>query len=82
MLNRYTDCFGIITQTVPAKWLLAHPDAVGSAWTNRSMNTLIGGIDALVDGSKIILEYGSTGEKLVDPDAPIEVCKATYEAFN
>lgn len=83
MTKHYTDCFGIITQKVPASWLLARPEALGAAWLGSGFNlTLIGGVDALVDGSKIILEYGSTGEKLVDPDFQIEVSKATFEEMN
>lgn len=84
-MKHETDCLGIVTVKAPASWLLAHIDALGAAWIRPKLGNelrLIGGIDALRDGSKVILEYGSTGELVVDPDFQIEVSKTTYETLN
>lgn len=65
-------------QAVTAKFLMEHPDmsgyiyyadqeGIGEPWV------LIDGIDALCDGSQIILEFGRTGERHVNPDEPVFV---------
>ncbi len=58
---------------VTAQWLFEHPDAQGYIY-NRQLDDMgldpwidIVGVDALKDGSKIILEIGRTGEQRVDP---------------
>lgn len=72
----------IVTQRVPAAWLLTHPEAIGASWLDGNCHTIIGGVDALVDGSKVILEYCSTGERLVEPTFQIEVSQTVYEQLN
>ena len=63
-------------QAVTAQFLHQHPDMQGYIFDPDAMRdsawTMIGGVDALVDGSKIVLEYGRTGERQVDP---------TYQVF-
>lgn len=64
---------------VTAKWLFEHPDIYGYVYREESIEygldpwIVVGGVDSLRDGSKIILEYGSTGEMLVDPDFVVYV---------
>ena len=64
---------------VSAQWLFDNPDEQGYMYRYEldEFNTdpwiVITGADALVDGSKIILEYGSTAEKLVDPAYPVYI---------
>jgi hypothetical protein len=74
------DIVGLSVVPTNAIWLLENPEAIGYAFIGDGFSrTLIGGVDALRDGSKVILEYGSTGEKLVDPNYTIYVGKTMYK---
>jgi hypothetical protein len=73
-------------QAVTAKWLLGHPDATGYTFSAYAEDCgydpwrEIVGVDALCDGSKIILEFGRTGEKTVDPDFEVYVSRKALAA--
>lgn len=68
-------------QAVTAQWLFDHPDVVGHFFLADDADLgldpwrVIEGCDALRDGSKIILEYGRTGDKHVDPDFVVYVSR-------
>ena len=58
---------------VTAQWLWEHPDTQGYIFEAGADDfglepwVTIVGVDALTDGSKIILEVGRTGERIVEP---------------
>lgn len=66
-------------QAVNAQWLWEHPQADGFIYSPSKENhwTRIAGVDCLRNGSKIILETGRCGERLVEPDYTVYVAKAT-----
>lgn len=70
-------------QAVNAQWLWENPDVTGYIYDSEARELLlepwkaIGGVDALTDGSKIILEIGRIGEMEVDPDFEVYVQKSS-----
>lgn len=72
-------------QAVTARWLFDHPDVQGYLFHAESADMgldgwrLIEGCDALLDGSKIIIWYGRTGEKPVDPDFVVYAPRTSVE---
>jgi hypothetical protein len=69
---------------VTAQWLWDHPDTGAYLFDVEADNfgldpwVTIVGVDAMRDGSKIILETGRIGERLVDPDELVFVqCQRT-----
>lgn len=70
-------------QTVNAQWLWENPDVTGYLYDSKAREFLlepwktISGVDALTDGSKIILETSLTGEMEVDPDFEVYVQKSS-----
>lgn len=64
---------------VSAQWLFNNPDEQGYDFNYESEEfgldpwRVIGGADALVDGSKIILWLGTCSEKEVSPNYPVYV---------
>jgi hypothetical protein len=70
---------------VTAKWLLEHPDVDGYIYLARNAELgldpwlTIAGVDALTDGSQIILEHGRTGEMKVHPDFIVFVSKSVKD---
>lgn len=59
---------------VTAQWLWEHPDTQAYIFNAEADDygldawVSVQGVDALTDGSKIILETGRVSERLVDPD--------------
>src|SRR4029077_9442793 len=73
-------------QAVTAQWLWEHPDTTGWIYDKEADDfgldywREIVGVDCLVDNSKIILETGRTGERLVDPTFQVFVSRKATAA--
>lgn len=73
---------------VTAEWLYKHPDCPGYLYRYENdvcgldCWTLITGIDSLrKNDNRIILEFGTIGEQIVDPDFVVYVSKL-YNHYN